>query len=55
MSEPDADGVRQLVIEWTEPTSAIGGLVHQKAGRRTTIPVDPEDEFLVRPDEGEPR
>ncbi len=51
VSEPDADGVRQMVIEWAEPTSAVGGLIRHEAGRRETCQVAPEDEYLVRIDE----
>ncbi len=50
VSEPDAAGVRQMVIEWTEPTSAAGGLIRHDAGRRETVTVDPEEEYLVRLD-----
>jgi hypothetical protein len=50
VSEPDAAGIRQMGIEWTEPTSAAGGLIRHEAGRRETVRVGPEDEFLVRVD-----
>ncbi len=50
VSEPDADGVRKMVIEWTGPTAAAGGLIRHDAGLRETVNVDAGDEYLVRVD-----
>lgn len=48
VSEPDADGMCRLVIEWTGPTSTAGGLIRHEAGRRETVTADADEEYLVR-------
>lgn len=48
VSEPDAGGMCKVVIEWTAPTSAAGGLIRHEAGRRETVIADADQEYFVR-------